>query len=587
MSTFFRILSYLSLCFFVLSCANQRPPTGGERDETPPELISSNPKHESLNFNGEEIELVFNELVQLKEAKSQLIITPRISDEYEIKFKKERVLIELAEPLDSNTTYTFSFREAVQDLNEGNPVENLKLAFSTGDYLDSLSISGRVYNLLTDKPSKDFTVSLYQIRDTLNPLEHPPLYLIKTDEEGNFLFENLRSDSYHLVALNDKNKNLIIDSKSEAFGFLSDTLDLVANIDSLEVATQLLDVRPFEFQGTRQTGTVLNLKFNKFVRDYSLTTRDSLNLVSNYSAPDRNSVQVFNTVPIQDSLFTIVRATDTLFQTISDTTYIRFEETNRDPKEMTASFSMDYVPQSTRRLEAEIKFSKPITTINYDSVYIYLDSLNIIPLDSSHFQSNLFNDEFTLAYEFDKSLFESSPESKEQTQNPSNERIPDKKTISKDSTVTAERDTTTTKTNAPKADEKPHIFISKYSFISVEEDSSKQIKEPLNFKRTENLATLLFEVDTQSPSYILQVLTKKGKVVREYVNQSSGTINSLEPGEFQLRLIIDENQNGIWDPGNYYKRQQPEPIVFYRNSEDQKLITLRANWEVGPLVIQY
>jgi len=581
-----RNLCLYIICIFICSCANQRPPTGGEKDEIAPELISSNPAHESINFSGDEIELTFNEQVKLKDAKAQLLITPRISDEYEIKYKKDRILIELAQPLDSNTTYTFSFREAVQDLNEGNPAENLKLAFSTGDFLDSLSISGSVRNILSDTPAKDFTVSLYQIGDTLNPLEDPPLYLTKTNESGYFIFENLRSDRYHLIAVNDKNNNLIIDSKSESYGFLSDTLNLISNLDSLEVNTQVLDIRPLEFQGARQSGTTYNLKFNKYVRDYSLFNLDRLPIISNYSSPDHNTIQVFNTLDISDSLFTVINATDTLFQSIMDTTHIRYEETSRQPKDMSASIELNYVPQTTRQLNATLTFSKPITTINYDSAYIYLDSLNIIPLDSAQIVPNQLLDQYYINYTFNKSLFEGEKENSKQTKE--NRPSATQEKIQRDSTKdSTNQSADSTQQTPPPKEQNPHIYFAKNTFISVENDSSELIRKDLSFKRTDQLATLLFEVVTSSPSYLLQILTKQGEVIDEFKNPSSGSINTLQPGDYQLRLIIDENQNGVWDPGNYYEREQPEPIVFYRNSENQKIITLRANWELGPLIIEY
>ena len=40
-------------------------------------------------------------------------------------------------------------------------------------------------------------------------------------------------------------------------------------------------------------------------------------------------------------------------------------------------------------------------------------------------------------------------------------------------------------------------------------------------------------------------------------------------------VLIDENNNGKWDLGDYHKRQQPERVSYY---PDQ--ITLKENWEV-------
>jgi methionine-rich copper-binding protein CopC/uncharacterized protein (DUF2141 family) len=46
------------------------------------------------------------------------------------------------------------------------------------------------------------------------------------------------------------------------------------------------------------------------------------------------------------------------------------------------------------------------------------------------------------------------------------------------------------------------------------------------------------------------------------------------PGEYELRILYDENNNGIWDPGNYSKKLQPEKAITL----DKKL-TIRADWD--------
>jgi len=57
-----RYTSFILLCFLV-SCAQQTPLTGGQKDVTPPQLDSSKTYPPSLAtfFNGNEVELVFND----------------------------------------------------------------------------------------------------------------------------------------------------------------------------------------------------------------------------------------------------------------------------------------------------------------------------------------------------------------------------------------------------------------------------------------------------------------------------------------------------------------------------------------------
>ena len=48
----------------------------------------------------------------------------------------------------------------------------------------------------------------------------------------------------------------------------------------------------------------------------------------------------------------------------------------------------------------------------------------------------------------------------------------------------------------------------------------------------------------------------------------------MVPGEYELRILFDANQNGKWDPGNYPKKLQPEKVITL----PQKL-GIRANWD--------
>jgi hypothetical protein len=47
-----------------------------------------------------------------------------------------------------------------------------------------------------------------------------------------------------------------------------------------------------------------------------------------------------------------------------------------------------------------------------------------------------------------------------------------------------------------------------------------------------------------------------------------------KPGEYDLRILYDSNKNGIWDPGNFSKKFQPEIV----QSISRKL-TIKGNWE--------
>ncbi|MEO8763919.1 MAG: Ig-like domain-containing protein [Ginsengibacter sp.] len=52
------------------------------------------------------------------------------------------------------------------------------------------------------------------------------------------------------------------------------------------------------------------------------------------------------------------------------------------------------------------------------------------------------------------------------------------------------------------------------------------------------------------------------------------SVKLFNPGDFEVRILEDLNQNGLWDPGNYNLKVQPEKVYAI----PQK-INIRADWE--------
>ncbi len=66
------------------------------------------------------------------------------------------------------------------------------------------------------------------------------------------------------------------------------------------------------------------------------------------------------------------------------------------------------------------------------------------------------------------------------------------------------------------------------------------------------------------------------KIILSYPIGSSLRYNNklFIPGEYELRVLYDRNQNGIWDPGDFYKHRQPEIVVPVK-----KKLSVKANWD--------
>ena len=159
-----KILSLLFLFFMIVGfwqCARRGSPTGGDKDITPPVLIKADPKNLSTNFNKKTIRLTFDEFITLEDVQNQLVISPPLK--YIPKIRPQGttskfVEITFKDTLRENTTYTINFGQSIVDNNEGNPNRFLTYVFSTGDLIDSLSISGVVKDAYNKKADEFISV---------------------------------------------------------------------------------------------------------------------------------------------------------------------------------------------------------------------------------------------------------------------------------------------------------------------------------------------------------------------------------------------------------------------------------------------
>lgn len=545
---------------FAAACARQSSPTGGPKDTIPPKLISTNPKNEQTNFNGTTVELEFNEYLNLNAAKEQVIITPSIGKEYEITSKRNTVKINLNTELDPNTTYTINFREAIQDITERNPVRNLKLAFSTGSYVDSLSIQGKVTDLITNKEMKDVTVALQHYSDTLSILQYPSFYFTRTDEKGNFKLDYIKPGLYQLYAYADKNKNLIVDSRNETYAFLAEPINLRKDTAKLNLKMTRLDTRELKITSARPYNTYFNIKTNKYVTTHTITAPNQD--LRYYYGEDQSNIRLYNTFHDLDSLLIRFTASDSSGSTIDTTLYAKFrKEENIQKEKFTMSITEASITARTGTINIRYTFNKPVELFNLDSIWFRKDSLTDIRFKPSDATWDSTTNSFTLSKTVDKRLFliqEPDPEA------------PQLK--AKDTTALI----------------KPinELFTRKAAFISVEGDSSAAIKQKIDISQPAQLSEILYKVKTKHPYILVQLLSKDFKVLKQSTAKK-GVFIDLPSGDYIIRYIIDRNQNNRWDPGNYLKKEEPEKMYYSLDPKGALNRPLKANWtlELDPMLI--
>src|SRR5512133_3010997 len=212
----------ICLTFLVFPrCAKQGTPiTGGDKDTIPPVLLKSIPQQGATHFKEKKVELFFNEYISLKNTQQEFLVSPPLKEKPVTKLKGKSVLIEIEDTLQPNTTYTLNFGGSITDFTEGNAIPNFEYVFSTGASIDSFTFKGKVYNSEDLKPSKDpVLVMLYSNLSDSAPYLERPLYAGRVSKEGNFILNNLRPDTFRVIALVDGNSNMKFDPPDEAIAF--------------------------------------------------------------------------------------------------------------------------------------------------------------------------------------------------------------------------------------------------------------------------------------------------------------------------------------------------------------------------------
>lgn len=220
-----RIWKWLLMCFllsFLIGCASTGSPSGGPKDNAAPVLVvEKSSKNFSTNYTPEKIELVFDEWIELKNQQREILISPPFFTKPKITSRGKKVTVEFPEeePLREDATYTLNFGKSIVDFTEANPADGFRFVFATGDKIDSLKFDGSIEDAIDGEPVKDILVLLYDVLEDSVVLYEKPFYYARTDDSGDFKFENLKNDTFKLLVLEDLNFNYLVDPEIERLAF--------------------------------------------------------------------------------------------------------------------------------------------------------------------------------------------------------------------------------------------------------------------------------------------------------------------------------------------------------------------------------
>lgn len=532
------------------ACATESAPTGGAQDKEPAKLKEARPANETVNFKEQKIELTFNEFIQ-NSGFPTTVVSPPLEKKPTFGMQGKTLIVRFKSELRDSTTYTINFGDDIKDLNEGNVTSNFTYVFSTGTYIDSQSISGKVTSAIDGKAAEGVLVMLYPHREVQNDsvqeaiLNLQPSYFAKTNKEGLYQIRNVKADRYKVYALKDGNFNYIYDQPNEQVGFIDSLIDMT---DTLPAKADLLI---FNEEGRRaklenvksaEAGRI-SIEYNGPVRSFKINS-DSLNDFIYWKNKEKDSLTIwFSTFYVAAAtIYTVAN------DSILDTTRIELKFINKDTMLTVQKYPLSIVNQAVQN-GGKTSIEE---TSNIQSLYGWLKinfNRPIISIDSS-------------------------------------KRIE----IREDSTANV----IVPQVRQPKFHKQQIEFDferkgeTNYSFV-VPDSTFKDIfglwNRAINWKfKTMAKASygnlkITITAENASKHYIVNILNDRNELVEEIPTSNTKekkiTINNVLAGNYHITVVEDDNNNGEWDTGNLLKHIQPESVKELPNTYN-----LKGGWDL-------
>lgn len=594
----FRPYQFL-LCLFGLlfvACANPGSgPDGGPYDETPPRILHMSPALGQMNAKAKRISIAFDEYIKVENITEKVTISPPQQNQPEINVSGRNITIELQDSLLPNTTYTVDFSDAISDNNEGNPLGNFTYYFSTGESVDTLQVSGHVLSADDLEPIKGILVGLHLAEDDTAFTTRPFLRTARTDGNGRFSIKGVALGEYNIYALNDMDGDFRFSQKGEmiAWGripitpssyqdvrrdtvwrdtvtidsirttpfthFTPDNLVLLAFKEAGQPRHFLKAVRDVpEYFRTYFTApsahvpTIRGLNFdatNAFLEDRSkgndtitywirqeeVWKQDSLQFIYTYE-DYLDSTKTLRLV--EDTLLLVPRLTNVQRAKLAAKAKAEFEKA-LEKRHKKGDFSQETMPVTPLEVRRNIA-ARPSPTDN--PTFILGEPAATIDTAGIHLLLTIDSTKVVAPFRLER-----SPYNHEQFTLFAEWRSGQKYTLTIDSAAIR---SIYGKVNNPSSQQFAIATVDDYGavFVSLAGTDGKAVVQ----------------------------LLQGGKVVAQEKEKSrQADFFYVKPGNYHLRLFIDENGNGIWDTGDYATKTSPEEVFYYPMAFD-----VRAGWDV-------
>jgi hypothetical protein len=498
-------------------CASPKAPTGGPKDETPPTIITaeSTPNLQT-NFSDDKITITFDEWFTLKDAASQVVISPLMPEVPKISQKGKSLLIELPDSLREETTYTINFGNAIADLNEGNILENYAFVFSTGAVLDSARLSGKVTDAATLKPADGVWVMLHPAGLDSAVYKRKPDYIAKTNKEGAWSLANVRPDTFDVFVLKDENLNFLYDQVTERIGWLDSSVITDVPLTTIPELFVFDNEKPVAIRDAIHAEAgwlkiVIDGAVPKAIPSFTPPIDTS------WTAWDGDTLHVWYP-PSKNYAGSVILQQDTSrikaanSRTMADRPLALSATTGRIPPAATAFFATKV----------------PIQRIDVSRISLATDSVAQMPVTITH------------------------------------DSLDQRKLSAKANWISNARHTLTF---LPGAIEDVWGRVNdtlRQSIVINAADQFGDVTLLVNQLDSTQQYVVLIKSGEQVDSRFTISMAKESKLLRK----------SILPGKYIVEVIEDTNGNGLWDTGDFATRRQPERKKFF------PLEGVRAAWEL-------
>ena len=586
---------YLLALLLLVSCAKMGQPDGGWFDETPPKVVGATPGDGATKVNQKKINIYFDEFIKLDNPSEKVVVSPPQLEVPEIKGGGKRISISLVDSLKPNTTYTIDFSDAISDNNEGNPMGNYTYSFSTGEVIDTMEVSGCVLESENLEPIKGILVGLYADHADSAFRTKPMLRVSRTDSRGRFVIKGVAPGAYRIYALQDMDGNYMFNQKSEKIAFSHDII----------VPSSKPDVR--------QDTTWIDSLHIKSIDPVKYT----------HFLPDNIVLRAF-TEPLTDRYFLKAERQKancfSLFFSYGDSILPQIKGLNFDAENA-------FLIEASEKKDTITYWLKDTALVNQDTLlmditYRMTDSTGVLVNKTDSTQEILSKEPYAKrmkALEKELAAWTKKQEKKKKKGEPydsvmevkpldvqvsvSSQLDPDRNIFFTFPTPLAKADTAaihlyakhdTLWYRAPmeflpagnrryelRGEWRPDIEYSLEVDSAAFEDiyglASKPVKQGFKVNSLDTYGTLLVNITSlHDQPLLVQLLDSQDKMVKQ-VKAVNGVAEFyyLKPQKYYMRLIVDRNDNGLWDTGDYDKDQQAEEVYYYPGA-----IECKAKWDL-------